>query len=68
MCNINLFTLDINECNTNNGGCQHTCTNTAGSYYCECNTGYELTSNGHTCSGNVIMAMGNLLSSIIHLV
>ena len=45
--------VDINECNVNNGGCEHSCTNTVGSYTCSCNTGYQL-SLGHYCSGNLI--------------
>ena len=43
---------DINECSQGNGGCEHTCTNTIGSYYCTCNTGYLQVSNGKHCSGN----------------
>lgn len=42
---------DINECNTNNGGCGTTCTNTVGSYNCSCNDGYELDNDLHTCNG-----------------
>ncbi len=42
---------DINECSTNNGGCQHHCTNTDGSYVCSCNEGYKLTNDGYTCEG-----------------
>ena len=41
---------DIDECNTDNGGCEHSCTNTAGSRTCSCNTGYSLDSDQH-CSG-----------------
>ena len=41
----------MNECNTNNGGCQHTCVNTDGSYECRCRSGYRLSSNGRTCIG-----------------
>ncbi|HPS31436.1 MAG TPA: EGF domain-containing protein [bacterium] len=40
---------DINECSTNNGGCQHNCVNTGGNYYCTCNSGYALNPNNHTC-------------------
>ena len=40
---------DINECNVNNGGCNHTCINYDGSYYCTCNPGYRLSNNYHTC-------------------
>ena len=41
-CGLKYFTADINECNTNNGGCSQVCTNTIGSFVCSCNTGYEL--------------------------
>jgi len=43
--------LDINECQTDNGGCTQTCDNTDGSYQCSCWDGYELTSDYHTCVG-----------------
>ena len=43
--------LDINECSTNNGGCAQDCTNTDGSYFCGCNVGYRLNSDGYTCNG-----------------
>ena len=42
---------DIDECLTDNGGCTQTCDNTEGSYQCSCWNGYELTSDGHTCTG-----------------
>ena len=43
--------IDINECNDgHNGGCDHTCINTIGSYYCECNNGNILDSDGKGCS------------------
>jgi len=44
---------DINECETDNGGCTQTCVNTDGSYQCFCWDGYELTNNGYNCDGNV---------------
>lgn len=34
--------LDIVECDTDNGGCSHNCTNSPGSYTCSCPTGYLL--------------------------
>ena len=43
--------IDINECNTNNGGCNQVCTNTIGSFECSCNTGYELSANPLICVG-----------------
>ena len=42
---------DINECITNNGGCEHNCTNTIGSYLCFCNIGFKLTADNHSCEG-----------------
>ena len=43
--------LDINECQTDNGGCGQTCDNTDGSYKCSCLVGYELTGDGQNCIG-----------------
>ncbi|XP_069982832.1 uncharacterized protein uif isoform X1 [Penaeus vannamei] len=38
---------DINECEDNNGGCDQRCINSAGSFSCLCNVGYDLfTENG----------------------
>ena len=46
-----LLLLDINECHTGNGGCEQSCNNTIGSFYCSCDTGYQLENNGLNCSG-----------------
>jgi hypothetical protein len=32
---------DIDECSENNGGCDHRCFNTPGSYLCSCQAGYK---------------------------
>lgn len=40
---------DINECDRNNGECDHHCKNTNGSYVCSCRKGYSLNSNEHKC-------------------
>ena len=47
---INCIT-DFDECSIDNGGCDHNCDNTIGSYECSCNNGYELASDGKKCQG-----------------
>ncbi|CAL1683040.1 unnamed protein product [Lasius platythorax] len=44
-----IFFTDMDECATNNGGCQHECKNTIGSYQCSCHNGFTLHENGHDC-------------------
>lgn len=41
--------VDINECLTDNGGCQHNCTNTPGSYQCTCHPTFKIQSDGKSC-------------------
>lgn len=51
-CRVAIFlSADIDECLQNNGGCDHTCTNTFGSFECSCDQGYDLDENGLTCQG-----------------
>lgn len=33
---------DVDECRQRNGGCEHECVNTVGSYECRCRPGYEV--------------------------
>lgn len=40
---------DKDECAINNGGCQHVCRNTVGSYQCACYNGFTLHENNHDC-------------------
>lgn len=42
---------DINECLANNGGCDHFCRNTVGSFECGCRKGYKLLTDERTCQG-----------------
>ncbi|XP_076233982.1 tolloid-like protein 1 tolkin [Calliopsis andreniformis] len=44
-----VFFTDMDECASNNGGCQHECRNTIGSYQCSCHNGFTLHENGHDC-------------------
>lgn len=41
--------LDKDECSKDNGGCQHECVNTMGSYMCQCRNGFVLHENKHDC-------------------
>ncbi|ELW49304.1 Tolloid-like protein 2 [Tupaia chinensis] len=43
------FFSDKDECAKDNGGCQHECVNTLGSYLCRCRTGYRLHENARDC-------------------
>lgn len=43
--------LDDQECDIDNGGCQHTCINTDGGYYCSCNQGYQIDDDHKSCKG-----------------
>ena len=47
------FVLDINECILNISGCSQNCTNTIGSYYCSCYSGYQLVADLMSCSGKL---------------
>lgn len=40
---------DINECEVSNGGCDHNCTNTDGSYVCSCIDGFVLGGDNRSC-------------------
>ena len=53
------FSLDINECETENGQCEASCQNTVGSYRCGCPSGLRLQLDGKTCAGEAL-AIGYL--------
>ena len=60
-----MFLTDIDECANDSpdgsadgstegsaqNGCNHICTNTNGSYICECYSGYQLSDDMMTCLG-----------------
>ena len=48
---IIIIIIDDDECSRNNGGCEHLCNNTDGSYNCYCINGHVLDDDGLGCSG-----------------
>lgn len=51
---------DINECSNGNGGCNHDCINTAGSFHCRCYPGFEFkTSDKKICQGRILIYMSH---------
>ena len=50
VCNTFVYS-DIDECATDNGGCEQNCTNSKGSYECSCKDGYELDDDKKGCNG-----------------
>ena len=49
-----LIPTDINECLIDNGGCVYTCTNTPGSFTCDCSTGYNYDPIEMNCTGEYL--------------
>ncbi|KAI8494281.1 hypothetical protein Bbelb_280410 [Branchiostoma belcheri] len=43
---------DIDECSAANGGCDHVCTNTMGTFHCSCVTGFNLNADELSCDDN----------------
>lgn len=49
---VAVFCADVDECSKRNGGCDHQCNNTMGSYRCSCHHGYMLVGR-HMCNGKL---------------
>ena len=46
-----IITTDTNQCDADNGGCDHTCTDLIPGHVCSCNDGYILDDDSKTCNG-----------------
>ena len=59
---LHYFIIDVNECDTDNGGCNQTCVNEIGSYHCECDHGFLLSEDLQACIGmtNIILSIVNI--------
>ena len=63
-----LFSSDVDECGVGDGGCEHICINSAGSFQCHCFSGYTLV-NGSQCEGILLLfAIASLLYQLTHTV
>ncbi|ESO03888.1 hypothetical protein HELRODRAFT_191792 [Helobdella robusta] len=63
------FTKEVDECATNDHGCEQICINTLGSYHCDCKLGYELHSDGRSCEqacGGILRTHSGSISSPSH--
>ena len=49
------FASDNDECSLGTHNCPQICTNTKGGFLCGCNIGFQLHSDGATCSGECYM-------------
>ena len=71
MSSANYLHLDINECETDNGGCDQNCNNTMGSFACSCDPGYDSDNDGVSCNGkdqiidSNIVVESNMVFSIV---
>ena len=61
------LSIDTDECALNNGGCQHKCINTDGSYYCSCDTGYDLQQDKHSCQGTSVWVCVSISQCVLTL-
>ena len=56
----------VNECQTGQHNCDHTCVDTEESFFCTCRSGFTLASDGHTCNvecgGQLTTASGTFTS------
>lgn len=57
-----LSLLDVDECLTNNGGCEHLCYNTFGSRFCACYDGYIQV--GELCIGEFNKIIENIITNV----
>ena len=59
--------VDVDECQSENGGCEQNCTNTVGSFFCNCSDGFMSRNDSFQCDGKInndyihIIFMGNVI-------
>ena len=64
-----MASVEINECASSSSPCEHSCTNTDGSFQCSCNNGYLLDDDGRSCDGMFMyLVMENMCYSIWNII
>ena len=59
-----MYRPPVDECQINNGGCAHICTDTTQSFVCTCETGYTLDVDGRSCIADVVETLcGGVLNA-----
>ena len=48
-----MLKLELNPCKKNHG-CEHNCVLEQNTYHCTCNDGFNLSSDGKSCTGDYI--------------
>lgn len=56
-CSSAFLATDVDECANANGGCEGSCCNTVGGFYCRCPPGYQLQGDGKTCQGRTCLLL-----------
>ena len=51
------FCIDHDECDADTHKCDQHCHNSHGSYYCTCDFGYTLETDGKTCKGMSVITL-----------
>ena len=60
-----MIPIDIDECLSNNGGCNQICVNTLGSYKCRCRAGFKMSVDNHNCTGRCNPCVVSQLSLLL---
>lgn len=58
---------DIDECLAENGGCDHRCQNSAGSFQCYCKRGYRLDEDRRSCVCELLLSLNCFVKKSKHL-
>ena len=55
--------VDIDECLTDNGECNQTCTNSYGFFECSCEKGFIITADNVNCNGKGLISLEKIFAA-----